>query len=79
MANELARIYAQFILTAVLFLYQRFLTDPAQAYTHGDVRILENVLGIFTQLNHADRANCFPPFVIMEALIRDLLLSGGHR
>lgn len=73
------RIYAQFILTGVLSLYQRFLTDPAQAYSHGDVRILENVLDIFTQLGHADQSDCFPPFVILEALIRDLLLSGGHR
>lgn len=67
------------MLTAVLSLYQRFLTDPAHSYSQGDSRILENVLDMFIQLNHADQAKCFPPFVIIEALIRDLLLSGGRR
>ncbi|KAB8201340.1 hypothetical protein BDV34DRAFT_202966, partial [Aspergillus parasiticus] len=68
-------IYAQFLLTALLSLYWHLITKPAEAPSQDDIRIMENMLGIFVELQSVNNGRCFPPFIVMEAFIRNLIIS----
>ncbi|KAJ5682271.1 hypothetical protein N7462_005436 [Penicillium macrosclerotiorum] len=68
-------IYAQFIMTAAIALYQRLTAKPTEVHSRQDIRLLEDVLGIFRQLRQADDGHRFPPFAITEALVEQLILS----
>lgn len=67
------RIYAQFLLTAVLAVYRRLAAHSGSEHPHEDVRILEDTLSIFQQLRLRDGSDSFPPFTITEALIQHLI------
>ena len=73
----LHRIYAQFLLTAVLALHYRLITRRRDtSYPHEDLSILKSTLDIFAQMknkNAESSSRPFAPFMITEAFIRYLI------
>ena len=67
------RIYAQFILTAVLALYRRLVTDRIPLATDVDYQILVSIVDMFAGLKMADTANEFTPFAIMHSFLERLV------
>ncbi|KAJ5547121.1 hypothetical protein N7494_004706 [Penicillium frequentans] len=67
-------IFAQFLLTAVLTLYHRLVTQSDRLDSQADVRILKDTLEIFVQ-TETNSSPSVPPFTITEAFIRHLIES----
>lgn len=69
------RIYAQFLLTAVISLFWQLITTvPPAPTSEEDLQIIEETAGIFTERNRDNQeASCFPPFYLTEPFIQRLV------
>ncbi|KAF7586439.1 hypothetical protein BBP40_008902 [Aspergillus hancockii] len=67
-------IYAQWLLSAVVSLFNHCMCNPTSPSFAGDIEILENTMEVFTSRNqNSQGARCFPPFYITEAFIDTLI------
>ncbi|KAL4787668.1 fungal-specific transcription factor domain-containing protein [Aspergillus varians] len=67
-------IHAQFILTAIVSLFQHLITSPMAHTFSSDLQVLENVAETFSELDRESRATQrFAPFFFTTCLTRKLI------
>lgn len=68
------RIYAQWLLSAVISLFYHCMSNPTSPTFSGDLEILENTRDIFTSLmTSTEDGKCIAPFYITEAFVDTLV------
>lgn len=69
--NDYHRVYAQFIITAVLALYRRLLVAPDGSYAYDDMQIMDEIADIFARLYNSscDSGRPFAPYMITERFV----------
>ncbi|PIG81428.1 hypothetical protein AARAC_005698 [Aspergillus arachidicola] len=74
MIDFYGRIYAQWLLSAVISLVYHCMANPTSSTFSGDLEILENTRDIFTSLmRNTEEGKCIAPFYITEAFVDKLI------
>jgi hypothetical protein len=75
----LGRIHAQFLLAAVFSVFWYLITFPTSATFTRDLKTLEDIAGLFAELNKPnEEGQSFPPFYLARTFIEKLVSLARH-